>query len=347
MGYTYSEITDQYGAMDKTCAYMRSAGEKIRQFRRARPFETILYIGCGSSYSISQSLAWVTNIRTGLRAMAVPAGDLMLHHEHYQKLYPGAVIFAVFRSGATTELIRAIESVKDRADVPVISIVCAQGSALEALSDFTAVLPWAFDRSVCQTRTVSNMLAAAPGCIGVWAEDDAIAASPRDLISGGQAYLERIEPALIGISGEAFDNAVVLGDGEISGVAAEAALAYKEISHIPSVFYHLLDVRHGPVVTMNSGTLVVAGVTRECPEYQRDLIRDIAKIAGTVVVYSDTETAPIEGAKLHVSFGRELDTAVSGLPFLLISQLISYHKAVRRNIDPDRPDGLSAWIELS
>ena len=39
-----------------------------------------------------------------------------------------------------------------------------------------------------------------------------------------------------------------------SVIASEGALAFKEIARIPSISYHLLDVRHGPMVLIDDKT---------------------------------------------------------------------------------------------
>jgi glucosamine 6-phosphate synthetase-like amidotransferase/phosphosugar isomerase protein len=45
-------------------------------------------------------------------------------------------------------------------------------------------------------------------------------------------------------------------------------------------------------------------------------------------------------------YSREISHIAKGLPFILICQLLSYHKAIYRGTNPDAPTGLDAWISL-
>ena len=57
---------------------------------------------------------------------------------------------------STSELLCAIKALKEYAQVKVIAITCVEEAPINELADFVLSMPWAFDSSVCQTRTVSN-----------------------------------------------------------------------------------------------------------------------------------------------------------------------------------------------
>ena len=59
------------------------------------------------------------------------------------------------------------------------------------------------------------------------------------------------------IGKQEFNNGIVLGECEITGLAEEGALAFKEIYQLNSNHYPVLDVRHGPMVKIDSKTLVI------------------------------------------------------------------------------------------
>ena len=256
------------------------------------------------------------------------------------------MLVVVSRSGSTSEIINSIKNIKSELQVPVLSVSCVEGAELSKLSDLSIEIPWAFDESVCQTRTVSNMYAAITQVIGYWSNNNTIIHDLKAVMGCGDAFLFNNEAGLKSVADMNWTNAVILADGELQGIATEGALAFKEISQIPSNCYHLLDSRHGPMVMINTDTLVIACLTKNGLELQVDLVKDIVRKGAKVVVYSDEPIPSIEGVVLHVNSGLSLDNAVQGVPFINLSQLISYYKAVQKGTNPDQPDGLAAWIKL-
>jgi len=175
--------------------------------------------------------------------------------------------------------------------------------------------------------------------------NEALAADLRAAVAGGPAFMHANEPALEAVAQGDWAHAVVLGDAELSGLCEEGALAFKEICQVPSNFYHLLDVRHGPMVLISEGTLVIAALSGAQNKLELDVLRDIVAKGATVVAYSD-EPLAMPGV-VSISFGQKLAHPARGIPVIAVCQLISYYKSFRTGADPDRPDGLSPWIALA
>jgi glucosamine--fructose-6-phosphate aminotransferase (isomerizing) len=346
MSLTYNETKDQYNSLSQTYEYLESQKSGLKHFWENKQPKSITFIGSGSSYYIAQSLEMIAKVKMGIPASSIPAGDLMLHFQTYRHFMDNTLIIAVSRSGSTTEIINAINHVKTIMEVPVISVTCVRDSELSKISDVTLEIPWAFDESVCQTRTVSNLYAAGLQLIAYWGGNDKTISDMEVILKQGNNYMKNYEEKLKEIAEMDWNNAVVLADGELQGIAMVGALAFKEIAQVPSNYYHVLDSRHGPMVMIGQDTLVIACLTSNEYYYQASLIRDIIKKGAKVVVYTDTHVEDIEGIKLHVFFGVSLDHAVRGIPFINISQIIAYYKAKQKGVNPDSPDGLDAWIKL-
>ncbi len=346
MDKTYIEIKDQYRALRKTFDYMASRKEDIvKLYNGFRP-RSLTFIGCGSSYCLCQSAEMSAKIKLGIPANAIPAGDLMLHHKSYGGFLEGTMAVVVSRSGSTTEVLRAVESLKAGVSAPVLAISCVTGSDLSRMADLTLELPWAFDESVCQTRTVVNLYAANLLILAYLSGNEKLEQDMEEVIRRGEGYMEKYEEELKKIGCGQWSDVVVLADGEVQGIAAEAALAFIEIAQVPGKSYHLLDARHGPMVLIGPRTLVIACITGEDFKLQKDLIADIKKRGATVVTYSDKALDKTEGVSLAVESGLELDHGLRGIPFIYISQMIAYYRARNRGINPDNPDGIVAWVKL-
>lgn len=344
MSKTYTEMKGQFSALRETSVYIRNRLNVLKRFLDEKPYSGIAFLGCGSSYSVSKSLESIYRNLSGKSSMSLAAGDLMLHTENYQKALENAVLVAVTRSGSTSEVLKAIEAIRALTPIRVIALTCVEDAPINELSDVTFTMPWAFDESVCQTRTVSNLyLAGSILAAGIAERTDVIDAAEATL-EQLEGYANKIEPLFLQLAKEKWDHAVVLADGEIGGIAEEGALAFKEICQLPSNYYGLLDSRHGPMVMIGKTMLVIASICG-AGEQECKLVADLTKKYATVVTFSDE---PVELPKVYanISFGRPLDLIGRGLALIVICQMASYYKALVRGVNPDAPTGLDAWIKL-
>ena len=99
------------------------------------------------------------------------------------------------------------------------------------------------------------------------------------------------------------------------------------------------------MVLIDQNTLVIADLKPDNKEYQLDLIEDISKKGAVIVVSTDDSYDPIKDAALHIKHP-DVGNIAEGLPFINIAQLIAYHKAIVKGLDPGNPEGLEAWIKL-
>ena len=345
MSLTLTEIRGQYLALEKTVALLDENRDSIKKMVvDARP-ASIVFIGCGSSYSLSCAFRTIASLRTDIPVYAIAAGDLWLNCERYARLLKGALVVSVSRSGETSELVNACKAVADMGlGARFLSIICAEGTPLEALSDLTLRMPWAFDASVCQTRCVSNMFAMGAMVVGSLFDDPSIRDGMAKMAACGPDYMARLEPLAQELASRDWDHGVVLADGEIDGIAEEAALTFKEICQRNSNYYHLLDVRHGPMVLVGPNTLAVAAIKSPLCKYELQLVQDLIATGATVVCYTMGEVE-VPGA-ICIPLGTDVGSVAFGLGLVAICQLTTYYKSLVVGCDPDHPNGLDPWIRI-
>ncbi|MDF2999911.1 MAG: Glucosamine-6-phosphate deaminase [Bacillota bacterium] len=344
MDLTYNEIKEQYRSMQQTKSYLDGQMTEISKWIKMRRYTSLIVLGCGSSYSLAKSLARMTHMKTGFPATALPAGDVLLHAHRYIKSFEGALVLAVSRSGSTSEILLALESLKSQnCQFTIVTLTCKEESALAKLSDMNLDLPWAYDHSVCQTRTVSCLYYAFAYILANMTHDFDLLADLDEVIAHGDDYLDEVDALLKNYAAESWSQVVVLGDAELCGLAEEGALAFKEICQLPSNHYHLLDSRHGPAVLINEDTMILA-VLGPNNDYEKDFLLDMSKKTSHIIAFTDK---PQESDSVRVlPYRRKISHIAKGLPFILICQLLSYHKAIYRGTNPDAPTGLDAWISL-
>ncbi|MFC3802920.1 SIS domain-containing protein [Cohnella sp. GCM10012308] len=349
MSLTYRETKQQYAALRQTYEYMLGERDRIQAFVKSVSPTSLSFVGCGSSYCLCESAAFSARLRAGLSAQAFAGGDLLLNGDRYRAALTGTLLVAPSRSGSTTEIVEAVRLLRAESRIPLLAVSCVAGSPLSAEADLALELPWAFDASVCQTRTVINLYAANLLIAAFLGGDEALVASIDTAIRDGEAFMSRVEAGIRKTADFDWTQAVVLADGELRGLAGEGAIALTEIAAVQAQAYHLLDVRHGPMVVVGPGTLVIAAASGDDAgkQHRLNLLRDLKRRGATVIVYTDDADPEIEAIADYAAFsGFALDPAAQGIPFLFLPQIAALSRAERKGVDPDRPDGLVAWVEL-
>ena len=233
------EIYNQYDALRCTYDYLRDQADAIRDFYASYAPRSITFIGCGSGYCLCRSGAVSASLRLGIPGYGMAAGDLLINFDQYRNMIEGTLLVAPSRSGGTSEVVMAVEKAK-ALGVKTLGIAAKEGSPLGEIADLCLEIPWAFDESVCQTRTVTNLYTANLMLLGIIAEDDGLLSEINSAITVGNEYMEKYTPLAKEIAAQDWTKAVVLADSELEGIADEAAIAVTEIAQLPGTYHHVL-----------------------------------------------------------------------------------------------------------
>lgn len=338
---TEKEIRDELNSISKCLQLVCGKEDEIlRTFSGAR---RMWFIGSGSSFCLAKSAAAMFTMRCDIPSLAVAAGDLLLHTERYLNAVKGSVVVFVSRSGMTSEVLRVYDLVAKLEGVSTVSLCANVASTLNDACDLSLCVPWAFDESVCQTRTIGSFFAALAMICALVSRDTRLQEQLKAASRMGGALDERVLPLARQLAEKDWDHVVVLADAEAAGVMEEGALAFKEICCLNSNFYNLLDVRHGPVVMIDERTFVFAFL-ESAGQTEQALLEDLRKRTGYVVSLGPFAAA--EGEDTHFDTGEITDPVAAAIPALYLLQNVALYKALKRGVDPDRPNGLSAWIRL-
>jgi glucosamine--fructose-6-phosphate aminotransferase (isomerizing) len=219
------------------------------------PGERVLFLGCGTSAFVAESLAALRE-RAGLGETDAAYASEWQPGRRYDR------VVAITRSGTTSEVLTALASVDPGTRRTAITGV--RDEAVHSLVDSSLVLDFADEKSVVQTRFPTAVLILARQAYGH---------DMRGLPDAAAAALAAPLPYDV----SAFDHFVYLGSRWTYGLAQEAALKVREAAQAWSESYPLLDYRHGPIAVAHPGSLVwIFG------SVQPDLIADIEATGATV-----------------------------------------------------------------
>lgn len=342
---TEAEILDTPLALASTCDYFKKRDGDLSEFFAKHTQRKFAILGCGSSFMLAKSAAALLASMPDTAAAAIPAGDYILDHDFWRETVRGSIVVLLSRSGKTSEMVWALRHIKEALGCPAISITAQAGNDLAPLCELDLVLDRCYDESVCQTRTVTNLYAASLLLAAKYAGRDDLRRSVLAAAEGSAAFQRKYRPLLQKIAAMDWDHAVVLADGPVSGIAEEGALAFTEIAMLPGRCFHLLDYRHGPIVVSGGKTLTLALLRPGEGELQGAMVRDVIARGSIVVTISD-QPEDLYGAAGHVQIAGVDDFAAWGIPFIYLAQMTALLKALALGGDPDRPQGLDAYISL-
>ncbi len=346
MYLTEKEILDTPKALKRTCSYFEKQRENISRFFAEHPGRKFVFFGCGSSYMLAKGAAELFRMYPETCSAAIQAGDYVINPELWSNAVRGSILVAISRSGRTSEMVWAIKHAAQNHGCPVISLSMEPENDISPFADLDLTMDWCYDKSVCQTRTVTNLYAALALLAGQYAGDAALIEAVKDAAGQNEAFQQAVRPVLEELASREWTNAVVLADGPLCGIAEEGALAFTEIAMLTGRYFHVLDYRHGPIVVSGPNTVTLMVLQPENGALQENMVRDVMKKGGTVITASDEEGNPY-GADAHVCIGLNGPFAAWGIPFIYLCQMLSLLKAIALGGNPDAPTGLDAYITLT
>lgn len=348
--YTFQEIMSQSEAWSATLQAAKSQFNQIADFTErtrpvSRPGPLALFTGCGSTYYLSLSAAYLWSRLVGMPSRALPASEIWLFPEYTIPSQP-TLLIAVSRSGETTETVKALNVFQQHGGKECLAITCYPESSLARQANRMLVTQGAQEQSIAQTRSFSSMflLIQAAACRAGGRIDllNQLSSLPQAFDRLVTAYL----PLAKGLAeNPKFERIIFLGSGVNYGLACEAMLKMKEMSLTPAEAFHFMEFRHGPKSVVARGTLIVGLVSEGAREQEALVLREVRGLGAAVLAVAE------HGAGLPADYLVEmhsgLDDLTSHILALPMLQLLAYYRAVARGLDPDRPTNLDAVVKLS
>jgi len=341
----YEDIKSQASAWEAALAVVESRAEDLEKFFAEKPSE-LLFAACGSPYYLGLANATLWRELLGLHVTVVPSSDIMLFPETVLPTAGRPVLLIASRSGETTETVRAAETFAERFPGHTILIGCRSESRMGRLADLAIVIPEGNEVVIPQTRSFSSMYLAAQYLVALLDDDAELADALRrvpDLLPG---LFDRWAPVVKRAAEADWDSAVFLGGGPLYGVAVEATLKLTEMSLSSAVAYHTLEVRHGPRSVIDERTLVVGlGSLRGAP-YERQVLAELAEETPHVLAFTPGDGWDLSELAAEIPLGGQIPEHALGLLYLPLLQLLAYHRALHKGVNPDESRNLTSHIEL-
>ena len=337
---TIDEINGQPTAIGAVLEELRG-NEAIE--RVVSEASTFCFVGCGTSYFLSQSASALFN--ESVVSFAIPGSEAFLAPEQLPSVSID-VIVPISRSGESTETVRATEHLQElHPDATVLGITCTAGSAIHELADVPVLSPEGAEEGVVMTKSFSSMLVALEYLSRVAAGDASEWSAWDRLPTDSERVLESADTIASEIGSQTdVEKYVFLGSGAAYGLAAEAMLKLEEMTLMWTKAYHSLEFRHGPQSIADENTLVTFFLPDTNTEMHAALVADVTELGSrTLVVGTGASLAQVDGDYEVEIPDRDLRSlSLSASTF----QLLGYYRAVANGLDPDEPKNLSQVVTL-
>jgi glucosamine--fructose-6-phosphate aminotransferase (isomerizing) len=341
--HTLSEIISQPQSWAKTVELVVKMQEQIKTLWQ-KPWQQVIWTGCGSPYYLSLSAATLLQQLTGRFSKGAPASELWLNPQNHYPAQGETLLVAVSRSGATTEVLNAARAFREERRGQVITITCEKECPLPDLGDLNIRLPWASEKSVAQTRSFASMYVAATALAAVCAGRDDLLSAMGKLPSLGEKLIQGYAPLASDLGRNlGFRRFYFLGGGMRYGLASELSLKMKEMTLSHSEPFHFMEFRHGPKSMVNKRTLIIGLGSQAQAMQEAAVIREMRELGAQAIVLSE-EKAEADHA---VAFASGLPEEVRGVLYLPVLHLMAYERALTKDLNPDSPTNLDAVVKLS
>ncbi|MFX1576279.1 MAG: glutamine--fructose-6-phosphate transaminase (isomerizing) [Promethearchaeota archaeon] len=316
----------------------------------------VFFVACGSSYHATIVGSYYLNDLANIATIPVIGGQFnSLYGDSFGK---NDVVVCVSQSGETKDVIDVVHLAQAN-DAKILSIVNVLGSTLTHLSDLYLPIGSGFEISVPATKTYTsqvtllNFLATKAGeQMGVLKAKEAayminelktqLPTLIDETISTTTLKARALAPYL-----SKFQHFYVLGHGLTHGVALEGALKIKEVCYIVADGMYSSEFKHGPLSIVDEGYPVVFTIAPNDAEHIVNHLAEVecrgARILATGEPHPLIRRYVNEEDFLTVPKSSQyLSPILQVIPL----QLLAYHLATYKDIDPDYPRNISKTLTV-
>ncbi len=331
--FTLKEIHDQPEVARILAACAADVSPLAQAVQKAKH---VLLTGCGSAlYAASLGATWLQQA-TDAWVDVVPASEISDSTRH---LGTDTLVIALTQSGETADVVDAIQLAR-RWDATIATIINTETSTVASLADIVVPIKAGVERSVLATK---SFLAMAIRLIQTSAWLDPENDSDLDETTRAiDAVLTNPELPRIANAIAMQDSMIVLGKGAGRAVAQEAALKIKEGSYLHAEAFLSGELKHGPLALVQQGTpCLVFATTAEELQSARIAAAEVMCRGGYVVAMGEFDPNECSVAVPLSSSGGS-----ASLVHLVASQVLAFHIALARGVDPDFPRNLAKSVTV-
>ena len=353
--YMLKEIYEQPDRLRDTLTF-ESLNDSLFGDNAAAIFDqvqAVQIIACGTSYHAGLVA------RHWLEALAgVPCQVEVASEFRYRRsvALPGTLVVTISQSGETADTLAAIKHLSDDHALAKLAICNVDHSAIVRASDLVFLTKAGPEIGVASTKAFTTQLAALMVLMACIARRQPKSRLDEALVMQAIAELPSAVEATIAqdakISGLAAhfiqrDHALFLGRGVYHPIAKEGALKLKEISYIHAEAYPAGELKHGPLALVDDKMPIVAVAPKDdLLDKLKSNLEEVRARGGQLFVFADQAVGYKSGPGVTVIDVPSVSELAGPIVYTVVLQLLSYHVAVAKGTDVDKPRNLAKSVTV-
>jgi len=144
------------------------------------------------------------------------------------------------------------------------------------------------------------------------------------------------------------NSALFLGRGAMYAIAMEGALKLKEISYIHAEAFPAGELKHGPIALIDNNMPVIAVAPNdELLSKLKSNLQEVKSRGSQMIVFEDKDSKvmPMKGMEI-IPITSNLGRITAPIIFTIPLQLLSYHVALIKGTDIDKPRNLAKSVTV-
>lgn len=324
-------------------AFSRPVSEIEKAADMIKKARGVFFVGCGSSFHACVGAQYFFSKNAHMHVNAVLASEFSNFEDF---IVPETLVVAVSQSGETADVIDAVKTAKKKG-AKVLSIVNVMGSTLWRMSDYSFLMNAGPEVCVLSTKTYTSQVALLLLLSFFVAGKKNEGLELLEKTAGlSKKVLEDSDKKAIGLSKKLSrqKSIFVIGRNSAFPAALEGALKIKEVSYIHAEGFAGGELKHGTIALVEKGTPVIVFATDDTRPMILSNAQEV-KARGAFVIGVDSRKNSVfdEWFELPDDFW-----SVGSNPVLQIMplQLLAYHLAVEKGLDPDKPRNLAKSVTV-
>lgn len=357
--FMQKEIYEQPKAVSDTAEIFLDAGFIAENFGENaeavfNDIDSIKILACGTSYyAASTAKYW-------LESIAKIATDVEIASEYrYREVIanPKQLIITISQSGETLDTMEALKYAQAMGHKHSLSICNVMESALPRASELVVYTRAGAEIGVASTKAFTTQLVALFGLavtlgrVRGYVDDtklveytNALRSLPNDI-----QYALNLETQISSWSSKFADkpSALFLGRGIHYPIALEGALKLKEITYIHAEAYPAGELKHGPLALVDENMpVVVIAPNDSLLDKVKANMQEVSARGGELFVFTDLDSDFSDSEGVHVIRTPRHIGVLSPIVHTIPVQLLSYHVALAKGTDVDKPRNLAKSVTV-
>lgn len=303
----------------------------------------VYFIACGTSHKVSTTAEYFFATISGRKVNVVPASEMPSFEKFVNEK---TALIALSQSGETADVLEILERGQKKG-AKIISITNVETSSVARMADVAIPINSGVEKAVASTKAATAQMAICFQLAYADAERRGVGilnVGRERLLETASAINELINPRysehIYSVAQKIVDrsNMFIIGRGALYPMALEAAIKIQEVSYIHAQGFAAGELKHGPIALIEEGVpCIVLGDDQETISNAIELKSRGARIIGVAPNNADAFDEWIRVPDCN---------GAQAIASIVPVQILAYHLATLRGLDPDMPRNLAKSVTV-